>query len=95
MDAERGQATIESTALAALIALLLVAVIALIASGGEVKAGRELAGVIGRRIACAPHLHLQAKVRAKLLVRLVQRLHAFRTHFAERNHLQVIRVGEF
>ena len=56
MDAERGQATIESTALAALIALLLVAVIALIASGGEVKAGRELAGVIGRRITCAPHL---------------------------------------
>src|ERR1700761_1331506 len=56
MDAERGQATIESTALAALIALLLVAVIALVASGGEVKAGRELAGVIGRRITCAPHL---------------------------------------
>jgi hypothetical protein len=56
MDAERGQATVESAALAALIALLLVAVIALIASGGEVKAGRELAGVIGRRIACAPHL---------------------------------------
>src|ERR1700761_2254151 len=51
-----GQATVESAALAALIALLLVAVIALIASGGEVKAGRELAGVIGRRIACAPHL---------------------------------------
>src|ERR1700710_1205509 len=56
MDAERGQATIESAALAALIAMLLVAVIALIASGGEVKAGRELAGAIGRRIACAPHL---------------------------------------
>src|ERR1700754_574518 len=55
-DDARGQATIESTALAALIALILVAVIALIASGGEVKAGRELAGVIGRRIACAPHL---------------------------------------
>jgi Flp pilus assembly pilin Flp len=51
-----GQATVESAALAALIALLLVAVIALIASGGEVKAGRELAGAIGRRIACAPHL---------------------------------------
>jgi hypothetical protein len=57
MDAERGQATIESTALAALIALLLVIVIALIASGGaKLEAGRELAGVIGRRIACAPHL---------------------------------------
>jgi hypothetical protein len=56
MDSERGQATVESAALAALIALLLVAVIALIASGGEVEAGRELAGAIGRRIACAPHL---------------------------------------
>ncbi|HVW48504.1 MAG TPA: hypothetical protein VHA76_15715, partial [Solirubrobacterales bacterium] len=56
MATERGQATIESTALAALIALLLVAVIALVASGGEVTAGRELAGAIGRRIACAPHL---------------------------------------
>src|ERR1700761_429490 len=56
MDAEKGQATIESSALAALLALVLIAVIALIASGGEVKAGRELAGVIGRRIACAPHL---------------------------------------
>jgi hypothetical protein len=56
MAGERGQATIESAGLAALIALLLVAVIAVIASGGEVKAGRELAGAIGRRIACAPHL---------------------------------------
>lgn len=56
MAEERGQATIESAGLAALIALLLVAVIAVIASGGEVKAGRELAGAIGRRIVCAPHL---------------------------------------
>ena len=54
--ANRGQATIESAGLAALIAFLLVAVIAVIASGGEVKAGRKLAGAIGRRIACAPHL---------------------------------------
>jgi hypothetical protein len=53
---ESGQATIESAALAALIGLLLVAVIAAIAGGGEVKAGRELAGAIGRRIVCAPHL---------------------------------------
>jgi hypothetical protein len=53
---ERGQATIESAALAALLALLLVAVIAAIAGGGEVKAGRELASAIGRRIVCAPHL---------------------------------------
>ncbi len=54
--AERGQATVESAALAALLALILVGVIAVVASGGEVKAGRELAGAIGRHIACAPHL---------------------------------------
>ncbi len=54
--AERGQATIESAGLAALMAFLLVAVIAVIASGGEVKAGRELAGAIGKRLVCAPHL---------------------------------------
>ena len=41
---DRGQATIESAALAALLALILIAVIAAIAGGGEVKAGRELAG---------------------------------------------------
>jgi hypothetical protein len=52
----RGQATIESAGLTALLAFLLVGVIAVVASGGEVKAGRELAGVIGRRIACGPHL---------------------------------------
>jgi hypothetical protein len=53
---ERGQATIESAALAALMALLIVAVIAAVAGGGEVDAGRELAGAIARRIVCAPHL---------------------------------------
>ena len=37
-------------------ALLIIAVIAAIAGGGEVKAGRELAGAIGRHIVCAPHL---------------------------------------
>jgi hypothetical protein len=54
--ANRGQATIESAGLTALLAFLLIGVIAVIASGGEVKAGRELAGAIGKRIACAPHL---------------------------------------
>jgi hypothetical protein len=54
---ERGQATIESAGLAALIALLLIAVIAAIAGGGaKLEAGRELASAIGRRIVCAPHL---------------------------------------
>ncbi|MBS1678966.1 MAG: hypothetical protein JST08_16435 [Actinobacteria bacterium] len=65
---ERGQATIESAALAALMALLLVAVTAAIVVGGEVRAGRDLAGAIGRRIACAPRLpdacHHQALVPA-------------------------------
>jgi hypothetical protein len=56
MGNDRGQATIESAGLAGLIALLLVAVIAAIAGGGEVKAGRDLASAIGRRIVCAPHL---------------------------------------
>jgi hypothetical protein len=54
--ADRGQATIESAGLAALMAFLLVGAIAAIVSGGEVTAGRELAGAIGRRIACAPRL---------------------------------------
>jgi hypothetical protein len=56
MVAASGQATIESAGLTALLALLLVAVIAVVAGGGEVKAGRELAGAIGKRIVCAPHL---------------------------------------
>lgn len=53
---EQGSASVEQVALAALIALLLVAAIAAIASGGEVDAGRTLAGTIGRRLACAPRL---------------------------------------
>jgi hypothetical protein len=56
MGGERGQATIESAGLAALIALVVVAVVAAIAGGGEVDAGRDLARAIGRRIVCAPHL---------------------------------------
>jgi hypothetical protein len=54
---ERGSATVEQAGLTALIALLVVGVVAVIAAdGGEVPAGRELAGAIGRRIACAPRL---------------------------------------
>ncbi len=53
---ERGQATVESAGLAVLIALVIATVVAAIVSGGEVTAGRELAGAIGRRIACAPRL---------------------------------------
>jgi hypothetical protein len=40
----------------ALVALLLVAAVAAIASGGEVDAGRRLADAIGRKLRCAPHL---------------------------------------
>lgn len=53
---ERGSASVEQAALVALIALLALAAIAAVAAGGEVKAGRTLAGAIGRRLACAPHL---------------------------------------
>lgn len=42
--------------MAALIALLLVAAVSAVAAGGEVDAGRSLAGAIGRRLACAPRL---------------------------------------
>jgi hypothetical protein len=40
----------------ALVALLLLAGIAAVAAGGEVDAGRALAGTISKRIACAPQL---------------------------------------
>jgi len=53
---EEGSASVEQVALAALIALLLAAAIAAVASGGKVDAGRALAGAIGRKISCAPRL---------------------------------------
>lgn len=53
---ERGSATVEQAALAALVALLLIAAISALAAGGEVDAGRRLAGALGRRLACAPRL---------------------------------------
>ena len=56
MDAERGQATVESAGLAALIALIVIGVAAAIVGGGEVDAGRDLARAIGRRLTCAPRL---------------------------------------
>jgi hypothetical protein len=55
-DTEHGSASVEQAGLVALIALLLLAAIAAVAAGGEVKAGRDLAGAISRRLACAPHL---------------------------------------
>lgn len=53
---ERGSASVEQAGLAALVALLLLAGIAAVASGGRVDAGRSLAGAIGRKLRCAPHL---------------------------------------
>jgi hypothetical protein len=55
-DSERGSASVEQAGLAALVALLLIAAIAAVSAGGEIEAGRELAGTIGRRLACAPRL---------------------------------------
>lgn len=52
----RGSASVEQVGLAALIAVLLLAAIAAVASGGDVDAGRTLAGAIGRKISCAPRL---------------------------------------
>lgn len=55
-EQERGSASVEQVALAALIAVLLAAAVAAIAAGGELGSGRDLARAIGRRIVCAPHL---------------------------------------
>jgi Flp pilus assembly pilin Flp len=55
-DPERGSASVEQAGLAALVALLMLAAIAAAAAGGEIKAGRSLAGTIGKRLACGPRL---------------------------------------
>jgi hypothetical protein len=55
-ESERGSASVEQAGLAALVALLLIAAIAAVAAGGEIDAGRQLAGVLGRRLTCAPRL---------------------------------------
>ena len=55
-DSERGSASVEQAGLAALVALLALAAIAAVAAGGEIDAGRGLAGAISKRIACAPRL---------------------------------------
>jgi hypothetical protein len=53
---EKGSASVEHVGLAALLALLLVAAIAAVASGGDVDAGRTLARALGRKIVCSPRL---------------------------------------
>jgi len=55
-SSESGSASVEQVALAALVALLLAAGIAAIAAGGDVEAGRRLAGAIGKKLVCAPRL---------------------------------------
>jgi hypothetical protein len=55
-ETERGSASVEQAGLVALIALLLLAGIAAVAAGGEVDAGRGLAGTIAKRLTCAPRL---------------------------------------
>jgi hypothetical protein len=55
-DNERGSASVEQAGLAALVALLMIAAVAAVAAGGEIDAGRQLAGALGRRLACAPRL---------------------------------------
>jgi hypothetical protein len=55
-ERERGSASVEQAGLVALIALLLLTGIAAVAAGGEIDAGRDLAGAISKRIACAPRL---------------------------------------
>ncbi len=55
-SSERGSASVEQAGLVALIALLLLAAIAAVAAGGEIDAGRGLAGTISKRLTCAPRL---------------------------------------
>jgi Flp pilus assembly pilin Flp len=55
-ESERGSASVEQAALAALLAVLLIAAISAVAAGGEVDAGRQLGGALGRRLTCAPRL---------------------------------------
>ncbi len=56
MWSERGSASVEQVGLTALIALLLLATIAALASGGEIDPRNALGGTIARRIVCAPRL---------------------------------------
>ena len=56
MRIARGAASVEQVGLTALIALLLLAAIAALASGGEIDPRNALGSAIARRIACAPRL---------------------------------------
>jgi hypothetical protein len=56
MQKERGTASVEQAGLTALIGMLLLATIAVLASGGEVDPRNALGGTIARRLVCAPRL---------------------------------------
>ncbi|HKO39462.1 MAG TPA: hypothetical protein VJU14_13945 [Solirubrobacterales bacterium] len=53
---EKGSTSVEQAALAGLVALLLMAGVSAIAAGGDVDAGRRLAGAIADKLKCAPRL---------------------------------------
>jgi hypothetical protein len=53
---QRGAASVEHAALAALLALLMIAALSAIAAAPPEKGGRALGATIGRRIICAPRL---------------------------------------
>jgi hypothetical protein len=53
---DKGSASVEQAGLTALIALLVLAAIAALASDGEIDPRHALAGTIARRIACAPRV---------------------------------------
>lgn len=56
MGNEQGSASAEHVGLVALVAVLFVAVAAAVVAGGEVRAGRDLAATLGKRLACGPRL---------------------------------------
>ena len=56
MRSERGSASVEQAGLVALLALLLLAAIAALETGGDIDPRRGLGNAIARRLACAPRL---------------------------------------
>ncbi len=53
---QRGSASVEQVALAAMVAVALAVAVAAVTAGGDVDAGRTLARALGRKIICAPRL---------------------------------------
>lgn len=55
-DRQRGAASVEHVGLVTLLALIVLGVAAAVVAGGEIRAGRDLAGTLGKRLACGPRL---------------------------------------